>query len=305
MTCIQYIDKRFNAKSRVRIRQAQEIISDYRAAGYTLTLRQLYYQFVARALIENSERSYKNLGKLITDARLAGLISWTAIEDRNRGTRTWLIEENEHEVLNGIEYGFAMDLWSRQDHYVEVWIEKEALSNVLEKPCRQKRVPYMACKGYLSASEAWRAGNRFRAALDRGQSPVLIHLGDHDPSGIDMTRDNDERLQLFSRSYGVDVRRIALNMDQIEQYQPPENPAKLSDSRASDYVAQHGYSSWELDALEPAVISDLVSTEIESLIDPDAWADTLQREREARKPLAALDDNWEEIKRFMEDEGMI
>ena len=63
MTCIQYIDKRFNAKSRVRIRQAQEIISDYRAAGYTLTLRQLYYQFVARGLIENTERSYKNLGK--------------------------------------------------------------------------------------------------------------------------------------------------------------------------------------------------------------------------------------------------
>ena len=120
-----------------------------------------------------------------------------------------------------------------------------------------------------------------------------------------MTRDNDERLSLFTRSYGVDVRRIALNMDQVEQYNPPENPAKLTDSRAPDYVKQFGYSSWELDAREPSVIRELVKTQIEEFVDQDTWSDSLDEERERRKPLVALYDNWPEIRQHMEEEGMI
>lgn len=100
---------------------ANVIIGEYNRDGYTLTLRQLYYQFVARGLIENTERSYKNLGNAITDGRLVGLIDWYAIEDRGRGVNPWLIEEDEREVLNGIEGGLALDYWERQETYVEVW----------------------------------------------------------------------------------------------------------------------------------------------------------------------------------------
>ena len=300
MTYIVYEDRNFSPKSTLEIEQAREIIEEYEAQGYTLTLRQLYYQFVARDLRENTERSYKNLGTLITNARMAGLISWKAIEDRNRSAHLPYINEDELDILDGLDVLLKMDCWADQDHYVEVWIEKEALGNVIDRPCKSLQVSHMACKGYLSASEAWRAGRRFRNARQEGKTPVLIHLGDHDPSGIDMTRDNKDRLEIFSED-GVDVRRIALNMDQVEQYGPPPNPAKVSDSRAPGYIKEFGPTSWELDALEPSVIDTLITEEIEQFINWDKWKGVKDEQTERRAHLAQLHDNWDEIVQFLND----
>jgi hypothetical protein len=300
MPCIQYRDFNFNDGRRALIDQANSIIRTYRGQGYTLTLRQLYYQFVSRDLIPNTERSYKNLGSVISDGRDAGLIDWDAIEDRGRGIKAWLIEEDEKSVLDMIEYRFAMDFWQRQNCYVEVWVEKDALSSVIERACRKYSVPYMPCKGYLSASEAWRAGQRFEDAGEMGaERLVMIHLGDHDPSGIDMTRDNADRLQLYSRGADIDVRRIALNMDQVRQYDPPENPAKVTDTRAKDYIRNYGHSSWELDALEPSILERLIHSEIETLIDFETWHETEAEQEERREVLKSLHDRFDDIKEFL------
>ena len=293
---IKYKNYNFRKGTKALIYQAQEILNDYSEQGYVLTVRQLYYQFVSKDLLENNEKNYKMLINTITKARLAGMISWHSIEDRNRKTVEWQKEESEHNVLSGIEYNLQFDYWARQDHYVEVWVEKDALSSVIEKPCRKLRVPYLACKGYLSSSEAWRAGQRYEKALEAGKKCVLIHLGDHDPSGIDMTRDNQDRMDLFTQNAGVDLRRIALNRDQIDDYSPPPNPTKLTDSRAIDYIKQHGNSSWELDALEPKIIDKLITQEINGMIDHDVWNKTRGEELSSRDALEALGDNWSEIR---------
>lgn len=298
MTYEVYHEKKFKPETIRTIETAELIIEEYRDQGFSLTLRQLYYQFVARGLIENSDQSYKRLGGVITDARMAGLISWRAIEDRGRGVNEWLIEEDERETLRGIEHSFAFDMWERQNVYIEAWIEKEALADVLRQPCARWRVPYMACKGYLSASEAWRSGLRYRNMSDVRPRVVLLHLGDHDPSGLDMTRDNRERVERFSFA-DVEVRRLALNMDQVEQYNPPRNPAKVTDSRAADYIAEHGRSSWELDALDPATIDRLVDNAIRDYVDIDQWNEDLAEEAELRKPLADLSTRWSEVKEFL------
>jgi hypothetical protein len=299
MTYICYEEKNFRDSTLALIDKANEIIEDYAGQGYTLTLRQLYYVFVSMAYIENSEKSYKNLGNTINDARMAGLISWDAIEDRGRGIRPWLIEENQKAVLDGIEYQYARDVWTPQNVYVEVWVEKEALSSVIKRPCQKYRVPYMPCKGYLSASEAWRSGQRYEEAMQAGKRCVLIHLGDHDPSGIDMTRDNDDRLDIFSGG-GVEVQRIALNIDQVRQYNPPRNPTKVTDTRAKDYIKRFGHDCWELDALRPQVIDKLITDAIEGCIaDRKIWKQVLAEEREARKPLAMLHGNWDRVKNYL------
>jgi hypothetical protein len=296
---ICYKEHNFRSSRLAQIETANEIIGDYQDQGYTLTLRQLYYQFVARGLIENTDASYNALGSVVADGREAGLISWDAIEDRCRGVKSWLIEEDQQEVLNGIEHGFALDFWSRQGVYVEVWVEKEALGSVIERPCNRMRVPYMSCKGYLSASEAWRSGRRFLEASERGDDCILIHLGDHDPSGIDMTRDNARRLEMFAE-HPVEVRRIALNMDQVTKYRPPENPAKITDSRAADYIRNFGTKSWELDALEPKILDTLIDREINSLIDPAIWQDTKDEEADTRRKLSMFYDRFDEISEFLE-----
>lgn len=292
-----------NNHSKFLVGMANQIISEYLEQGYVLTLRQLYYQFVARDLIENSEKSYKNLGNIISKARDAGLIDWSAIEDRNRTFNRHWSQESAYNIIKNTPNNIRFDQWDRQDTYVEVWVEKEALGNVVARACDPYLVPYMSCKGYLSSSEAYRAGKRFEKAEMQGKNLVLIHLGDHDPSGLDMTRDNDERLELYSHFCGVDVRRIALNMDQVDQYTPPPNPAKVTDSRAKEYIKKFGRTSWELDALEPSVIENLIVEQLDGLIDYETWDDVLQQEKDEESKLQKLVDNWDDVQKFLNDKG--
>ena len=300
MTLEHFENTNFKPESMETIEKANEIIADYAGRGYSLTLRQLYYQFVARDLLPNTERSYKNLGNLITKGRMAGLVSWTALEDRTRNLLSWPVDEEPESVIRGAINDLRFDFWQRMPAYVEEWVEKEALAEVVGRACAPRYVPHLACKGYLSASDSWRAGKRFEKAKARGQDCVIVHLGDHDPSGLDMTRDNDVRTNLFAWAGGnIDVRRIALNMDQVEEYGPPENPTKMTDSRAPEYVGLYGFSCWELDALDPETITALIQTEIESLVDVDAWEEADAAQQTEREKIRWVARHWYEVMELM------
>lgn len=272
-----YQPKDFSQASLIQIEQANKIIQEYEGRGYSLTLRQLYYQFVARGLLDNVPANYNQLGKLVSDGRMAGLISWTAIEDRTRNLRGLRTMEKPSDALKAARADYALDLWQGQDWRPEVWIEKDALVGVIGAICDKLRVNFFACRGYNSQSEQWRAAQRFADYIRRGQRPIIFHLGDHDPSGLDMTRDNRDRLSLFVGA-PVQVVRLGLNRDQIEQYNPPPNPAKVTDSRAKAYMAEHGDSSWELDALDPAVISKLIEDAVLRIRDKRQYDKMLAQE---------------------------
>lgn len=270
-----FIEKKFKQETLSVIHEANRIIEAYQAQGYTLTLRQLYYQFVARDLIPNTERSYKRLGTIVNDGRMAGYIDWDAIEDRTRNLKEnarWSSPANGIEALRD---QYRIDMWANQPNRVEVWIEKEALVGVIEGVCRELDVAYFACRGYVSQSEQYRAGLRARSHYNRDtQDTIILHFGDHDPSGMDMTRDNHDRLHTFAGYRGAPgVIRVALNMDQIDQYSPPPNPAKMTDSRFREYEREYGNESWELDALEPAVIDELIRQHVDDWRDLDLWAE--------------------------------
>lgn len=298
MPLIRYQDKNFHKRSLNIIAVANKIIDEYTAQGYILTLRQLYYQFVARGFLENSLKSYNNLGNVISDGRLAGLIDWEAIEDRTRNLSKLGTWDSPAEILEQDSKVFKYDFWEKQPVYIEVWVEKEALVGVIERSAYKWRCPYFACRGYTSQSEAWNAGQRF---IGKAKLVKVIHLGDHDPSGIDMTRDNDERLKMFTTKSELDyeyvdleIIRVALNMPQVQQYNPPPNPAKITDTRFADYQRKFGDESWELDALDPRVIDELISNEITQYIDFDIWEEDKEREKKAKKRLSELAANWKE-----------
>lgn len=296
MPKICYEEKKFRQTSLELISVINEIIEEYTAAGFDLTLRQTYYQLVARGYIENTERSYKNTGSLINDARLAGLIDWYAITDRTRNLRGNSHWERPQDILSSARYSYMLDRWKDQPNYVEVWIEKDALVGVISSICNELDVPYFSCRGYTSQSEMWRAARRFQAQWNK-ESRTIIHLGDHDPSGIDMTRDIQDRLDLF----GADayVKRVALTMDQIDHYAPPPNPTKLSDARASGYIKNYGYECWELDALEPSVITALIKNEVTALIDKDIKRQVEDQEDLDKRTLSLIEENYEEVMDFV------
>lgn len=291
MTKIVYINKRFNNKSLQLIQKANDVIDSYKKQGYMLTLRQLYYVFVSQNIIPNTHREYKNLGNILNDARLAGLVSWRAIEDRTRNLQKLSSWNSPRDIINACANQFRYDVWADQPNHVEVWIEKEALIGVAEKICDELRVPYFACRGYTSASEQWNAGQRYIDLIEKGQKVHILHFGDHDPSGVDMTRDNKERLKLFLGEHEEDfkIHRMALNMDQIERYKPPPNPVKPKDSRTAAYVRRFGTKKcWELDALEPKIISMIIKRRVDSLRNDKIWNASIAREEEAKRKLVRL-----------------
>lgn len=282
-----YVSKNFAASSLAIIEQANVIINEYSAQGFDLTLRQLYYQFVSRGLAPNTDREYKRLGSIINDGRLAGMISWTAIEDRTRNVRGGDYgEDSVADFVDGIWDGYTVTQWEDQPHYVEVWIEKDALIGVFEGICSRYRLPLFSCRGYTSQSEMWRAGQRIgRKRRDDLKMTRILHFGDHDPSGIDMTRDIQDRLDMFGAMAVVE--RLALTMDQVDEYQPPPNPAKVTDSRAAGYIAEYGDQSWELDALDPATLAELVENAVTELIVPELWQANIERAQEGRDEIKA------------------
>lgn len=297
MPKIKYLEKRFSRQSRALIQRANEIIAEYLSQGFDLTLRQLYYQFVARDIIPNKQEEYKRLGSIVNDARLAGLIDWDAIVDRTRYVRSLAHWDNPEDIVHGAAQQYRIDKWADQTFRPEVWIEKDALVGVIEGVCSRLDVPFFSCRGYTSQSEMWSAAQRLRWHVRAGQTPVILHFGDHDPSGIDMTRDIESRLELFMG--GLEVKRLALNFDQIETFNPPPNPAKITDSRSGAYIARFGSESWELDALDPNTLAGLIETTILDLRDDDKWKRARAHEDTARANLRAIASKYDDVIDFL------
>lgn len=293
-----------------RIELCNSILENYARRGYKVTLRSLYYQLVVRNDIENSQQSYKRLVDTLTKARLAGLVDWRALEDLERPLQGgYGGYDSPQDFFDGIEGGYFKDKWEGQPNYVEVWVEKNAQLGVIQVPCARYQVRFMSCKGYLSQTAHYDAGKRFQEKARKGKTCFILHLGDHDPSGIDMTRDHVDKLDMFAQAYDVEVRRIALHMEQIEELHLPPNPAKESDSRFAGYRDRFGDESWELDALEPQYTDALVSRHLEDLIDPDIKAELLEREEaegaEVDETAAAIARNYDSVRDFLRDNDML
>lgn len=290
----RYIKHEFRKETLSLIEKVNAIIDEYMTEGYELTLRQLFYQFVARDILANTERQYKRLGELVSNGRLAGLIDWSAIVDRTRKYESNSHWSNPEAIIEAAAETYAIDTRSTQKTYLEVWIEKQALVGILESACEPLDIPYFSCRGYVSQSAIWSAAERILEALDEQyhKKAIILYLGDHDPSGLDMGRDIQGRFDLFSGGQ-IELRRIALNEDQISQYKPPPNPAKVTDSRYEAYVAEYGINSWELDALDPRTIHQLITKTIKRLTNKIARKHLIEKQEEERSMLWRLANNFD------------
>lgn len=291
----KFIDYRFSKENLLILEDIAAILDEYEGLGFDLSLRQLYYQLIARDVLpeswedhetgsKNSIGNYKRIGNLVNNARLSGVIDWNMIQDRNRETVSNAHWKNPAEIVSAAANQFKIDKWQDQPTHVEVMVEKDALSGVLIPVCRSLDIRFTANKGYSSSSMLYEVGKRIEKMANLGKEIFIFYMGDHDPSGMDMTRDVQERLELFS-GYGIQTNRLALNMEQIKILNPPENPAKTTDTRAAAYILEFGESSWELDAVEPRALSEMISKAVEEIRDEDLWEDALIRETEMKNEL--------------------
>lgn len=289
-----YKNLSFKSESLERIATINAVIKDFMSQGFRLSVRQLYYQLVAAAIIENTERSYKRTADLINNARIAGLMDWDAIEDRGRDIELKTRWTGGDQIVQAAADSYHMDMWINQPVRVFCVVEKAALAGVLGGVCRKLDIPLLAARGYPSVSIVRdMVREHILPAIHAGQNAVLLHLGDHDPSGKDMTRDLEERIAMFLEGEGhCEVNRQALNIDQVRRLKPPPNPAKITDSRAKAYIREFGAESWELDALKPQYLVKLVDDEVSALVDDDAWAEREAEVEDIRERLQASADSF-------------
>jgi hypothetical protein len=332
MAITQYETKRVSADRKHTMEVANDICTEYAQQGLVLTIRQLYYQFVARGLVPNEQREYDRLADVVKDARMLGIMDWDFIVDRTRNLMSWKSYKGPEEALKELAEKYHRDMWAPQHQRIEVWVEKDAAIGVIEGVCSVNSVPYFSCRGYTSISEVHEAAQRVRWHIENGNQVTILHIGDHDPSGLDMTRDIEDRLRMFlSRDWAglhmgagrwtrgqirasmqdrleekghpnggtvnpFRVKRIALSYEQVEQYAPPPNPAKQTDARYARYVEETGLDeSWELDALEPSVLQDLVNDEVELLRDEAKWAEEEFTLATEKKTLTGVANYWDEV----------
>ena len=273
-----------------RLHTINEIIDEYADEGYKLTLRQLYYQLVSRDIVENKLAEYAKLSTLLVKGRMAGVVDWEAIEDRIRVPYIPYWVHGISDALNDTIRQYRLDRMKGQDSYIELWVEKDALSGVLRRITEEFHINLMVNRGYSSCTAMHDAFERIERAEDEDKEATILYLGDHDPSGLDMIRDIEERLEEF----GVhpDVVSIGLTMAQIKKYNPPPNPAKVSDPRAKNYIREFGSTSWEVDALNPKILHALVRKNVEKRIDIDLFNKQIKQEKVDKAKLEKIAEDF-------------
>ncbi len=257
-----------------------DILEEYKNDGYVLTLRQLYYQLVSKDIIPNNDKEYAKLSNILKKGRMCGIVDWAAIEDRVRVPKIPYYVDGIDDAINDTIRQYRLDRMKGQPRKVEIWVEKDALSNVLYRVSSKYHIRLMVNRGYSSVSAMYDAFKRLN------NNDVILYFGDHDPSGMDMIRDVKERLNEFGLN--IDVKPVALNMDQINEFNPPPNPAKITDPRAKWYINKYGPTSWELDALPPKELIRLTENAVQSIIDIDVYNNMIVEERSQIKKLETL-----------------
>lgn len=274
------------------IQQCVKVTEDYQDQGLCLTLRQLYYQLVTKNVIPNTEQSYSKLSTVVSRARLAGMIDWDAIEDRIRIPQKHAEFGNLTALIEAAVHSYRLPRWEGQKYHVELWVEKDALAGVLRPLADKYHITLMVNRGYSSQSAMYESAERLRG---HDGPKVILYLGDHDPSGEDMVRDIQDRMEMFDiprlglyRHDGVDVIKIGLTTEQVKHYNPPPNPAKLTDPRAEKYIALHGPVSWEVDALPPKELQKIVTKAIAEYVDEEVMDEIIEQEQKDIAKLRAL-----------------
>ena len=274
---------RLNKDNKERLETINSIIEEYANDGYVLTLRQLYYQLVSRDIIPNKIQEYAKLSTLLVKGRMAGVVDWDAIEDRIRIPFLPYWVTGIEDAINNTVSQYRLNRQEGQKVYIELWVEKDALSGVLKRVTKKYHINLMVNRGYSSCTAMHDAHERLERVGYPCTRKIILYLGDHDPSGLDMIRDIQERLNEFGSD--VEVIPIGITQQQIKKYNPPTNPAKIKDPRAKWYIEQYGNTSWEVDALNPEILNNLVKKNIEKFIDMDLFNEQLEKEEEDKEEL--------------------
>jgi hypothetical protein len=224
--------------------------------GHPMSVRQVFYQATVRGLVDKSETGYGKIQRMLADLRRSNRLSWGWIADYTRWKRKPITHESIEKALEAAAQCYRRALWANVNAYVEVWIEKDALTGVLMPVTERYDVPLLSARGYASLSFLHSSAQYICTV---GKPTFIYHLGDHDPSGVNAGEKIEETLREFAPEAEIHFERLAVNPDQIKEWALPSRPTKTTDSRARKF----GHAqSVELDAIHPDKLRGIVEQAI-------------------------------------------
>ena len=268
--------------------QAAAVLEDFQSQGYDMTLRQLYYQLVAANVIPNTQRQYQRLSKVMTHARWAGMVPLDCLYDPGREPITPTSWESPQHIMDAVAKQYSTNRWRNGHAYVELWAEKDAVASVLRPVAREWQLTYQSARGFMGLGAMARARARIQHQVQEGKQVVILYCGDHDPSGQEIPRVVQDQLDRLCDFGDITVRVIALTGSQVDEHDPPPQPAKPTDARYWRYVEEHNMTDvWELDALPPDVLANIAQTAVEEWL-PDDYRDIVESDTTTRGRLVEL-----------------
>ncbi|MFM9073300.1 MAG: hypothetical protein ACKOOC_07865 [Cyanobium sp.] len=287
-------------RTREQIANIRAAIFDYCEKYQPLTVRQLFYALVCQGLIDKSETEYKQtVGRLAKEMRLEGDLPWHWLVDNTRWIRKPSSYGSLADCVESSSRAYRRSLWQQSDEYVDVWLEKDALSGVLYDVTSEYDCPLMVTRGHPSLSFLREAAETMVATR---KAVTVYYFGDYDPSGKDIARNCPERLRQFMEEISHDewecsdpIRpfdggpklnfiEVAVNECQIDEWNLPTRETKGSDSRA----AKFGSRSVELDAIPPDQLRAMVRACLDQHISRDELAAAEMADELERQTLAAV-----------------
>ena len=291
MVCEEFKSYNPGKEKKLLLDKIQEIIKEYTDNNLVLTCRQLHYQLVSRNITANTDKDYKALTRLISNARMAGMIDWKAIVDRNRDSYTPYYEDNVPDSIERTLRQYRLNRMRNQDVYIEVMIEKMAIYEIVAEITRYYSITLTGDKGNCSKTILYDISKRLLTAQANGKKCIILYIGDHDPSGLMMIDSIIESLSLMG-VIDFEFRPIALTHDQAQKYNLPCNDAKATDNNYKKYEALYGKHSWECDALPTKVLQDILENEIRTSIDLWKFWEVLDQEEADKEKLKQIIESW-------------
>jgi hypothetical protein len=246
-----------------------------------MTVRQAFYQATVRGIVEKSEKGYGKIQRALVDMRWDGQVPYSWITDNTRWQRKPKTFNGIAQALEDTAAFYRKNLWQDADAYVEIWLEKDALSGVIYPITSQYDVPLMVARGYASLSFLQNAG----AAINGMGVPAYIyHFGDFDPSGVNAAEKIEESLGKFAPDADIQFKRIALTPRQIRELKLPTRPTKKTDTRSKSF----GELSVELDAIAPDDLRAMVQKVIEQHLPKERFEILKEAEASERQLLRSF-----------------
>jgi hypothetical protein len=258
-----------------------------------MTVRQVFYQLESSGVVEKTEGGYRQVQAQVLKMRREGLLPWNFITDGTRWMRKPASYADIGEYVDLVSRSYRRDLWGEQGVRIEVWLEKDALADLVSDVTDQWDVALMVSRGQSSATFLHAAAKSAEHAWNVAEVETYIYaLYDFDGGGMRAAHTVEHELPTHAPEAPIHFERLAVTEDQIYDWDLPTRPAKKTDPEAAKFAAEYGGEAVELDAIDPTQLKGLVEKAILSHVDQHAWTVEKTVEAEERQGLRALAERW-------------